>query len=178
MSDLSNRDVLDIRSYSSMVFQEYNLFKNKTVIENVAEYLIKVKKINKKKSFHIAEEYLKMVGLEDKAPFYPHQLSGGQQQRVGIARALAVKPDVMLLDEPTSALDPELIRSILDIIRDIAQQGQTMLIVTHEMNFAREISDKIIFLEEGKIIELDSPENILDNPKNIRIQEFLSLISI
>lgn len=177
-SKVTEEGMKKIREKSSMVFQNYNLFINKTALQNVTEHLTKVKKISKKEANQLGLEYLEMVGLREKSESYPSQLSGGQQQRVGIARSLAMKPYIMLFDEPTSALDPELIKSVLEIIKSIASKGQTMLIVTHEINFAREISDKIIFIEDGRIIEQGTPEEIIDKPKNERIQQFLDLITL
>ena len=154
-----------------MVFQAYNLFKNKTALENIMEPLTVVKKMNKKTAEKKALEILDLVGLKDKKDSYPSKLSGGQQQRVGIGRAMAVEPKVVLFDEPTSALDPELVGEVLDVIKDLAKNHTTMMIVTHEMGFAREAADRVIFMDEG------TPNDIFDNPKNQRTIQFLSKIS-
>lgn len=172
----SKKDILDLRTLTGMVFQQYNLFKNLTVLQNVMIGLTSVKRINpveaKKKSIEILEK----VGLQNRLNHYPVQLSGGQQQRVGIARALALNPEVLLFDEPTSSLDPELVDEVLTVIKDVANEGNTMLIVTHELNFAREISDRIIFMEDGLILEEGSAEQIFSNPSVERTKKFLSKV--
>ncbi len=157
-----------------MVFQNYNIFKNKTVIENVMLPMTSVQKIEKEIAKEKALQYLDQVGLLDKINEYPSRLSGGQQQRVGIARAMAVNPQLILLDEPTSSLDPELVLGILDILRNLANEHKrTMIIVTHEMSFAKEIADRIIFMDDGRIIEEGTPEDIFSNPQNERTKRFL-----
>ncbi|MGG4132275.1 amino acid ABC transporter ATP-binding protein [Paenibacillus illinoisensis] len=168
----NKRDVLRLRRKTSMVFQHYNLFKHKTVLENVMEGLI----VSQKQSKTIAKEkaiaVLENVGLSDKLDAYPSQLSGGQQQRVGIARALALDPEIILFDEPTSALDPELVGEVLSVIRKIAKAGITMMIVTHELNFARNIANHVIFMEGGEIIEEGTPETLFNHPKEERTRQF------
>lgn len=159
-----------------MVFQNFNLFPHKTVLENIIEAPIVVNKIDKKEAIKIAESLLLKVGLLDKRDSYPSKLSGGQKQRVAIARALAMKPDIMLFDEPTSALDPELVGEVLAVIKDLAKENMTMIIVTHEMGFAREISDRVIFMDKGEIIEDSSPDKIFTNPDHNRIKAFLDKI--
>jgi polar amino acid transport system ATP-binding protein len=156
-----------------MVFQSFNLFPHKTVLENIIEAPIVVKKMGKKEAIELAEELLKKVGLLDKRDAYPSQISGGQKQRVAIARALAMKPDIMLFDEPTSALDPELVGEVLGVIKALLKEDMTMLIVTHEMAFAREVSDKVVFMDEGEIIEESKPDKIFKNPEHERIKVFL-----
>lgn len=170
----TNDDIHNLRKHSGMVFQQFNLFNNKTVLENVMEGLIIVKKINKKESEEIALEALKKVNMDNKKDIYPKNLSGGQKQRVSIARAIAMNPEVILFDEPTSALDPELVSEVLNVIKNLAKEHRTMIIVTHEMSFAKEISDKIVFIDNGVIIEQGTPEEVLLNPKEERTKEFLS----
>ena len=170
----SNKEILNVRRNTSMVFQSYNLFSNKTVIENIMEGLVTVKKIKKAQAREIAQRFLKEVGMEGYDDYYPVQLSGGQQQRIGIARALAMDPEVILFDEPTSALDPELVGEVLAVIRKIAKELKvTMIIVTHEMNFAREVSDRIIFMADGIIQEEGEPEQLFTNPQSPRTKAFL-----
>lgn len=159
-----------------MVFQHYNLFENKTVLENVTEGLIVAQKKSKKIAREIGIDILTKVGLADKINAYPQQLSGGQKQRVGIARALALNPDVILFDEPTSALDPEMVGEVLEIIREIASGGVTMMIVTHEIDFAREVSNRVVFMDDGQIIEQGPPDDILIHPKQERTRKFLKRI--
>lgn len=166
-------DILKLRRKTAMVFQNYALFSKKTALENVMESLLMVQKLPKKEAETIAYHYLKQVGMEERAHYYPTHLSGGQQQRVGIARVLAIEPAVILFDEPTSALDPELVSGILEIIQSIAHQQTTMLLVTHEMNFAKEVSDQVCFLEQGVIVERGEPEQIFNHPKNERTQAFI-----
>lgn len=168
--------IAKIRKKTAFVFQNYNLFKNKTALENVMEGLTIGRKIPKNEALKIAKEALDKVGLSDRYDFYPSSLSGGQQQRVGIARAIAVSPDVILFDEPTSALDPELIGDILDIMKTLAKEGTTMIIVTHEMNFAQEVSNHVIFMDDGRIIEEGSADEIFHHPKQERTQQFLKRI--
>lgn len=167
------KDVYQLRRKSAMVFQSYNLFQHKTVLQNVMEGLVVVQKMNVKEARVIALEMLKKVGLEQKVDAYPLQLSGGQQQRVGIARALALNPEVILFDEPTSALDPELVGEVLDVIRKISREGITMIIVTHEMNFAREVSNRVIFMDGGVVVEEGVPNDIFRTPKEDRTKQFL-----
>lgn len=174
----AEQDVKALRKKTSMVFQNYNVFKNKTVLENVMLPMTSVQKINKEEARARALEYLKQVELMDKVDEYPSRLSGGQQQRVGIARALAVNPNVILFDEPTSSLDPELVMGILDIIRKLAKEhNRTMIIVTHEMRFAAEVADRVVFMDEGKIIEEGTPKELFSNPANPRTKQFLQQIS-
>jgi L-cystine transport system ATP-binding protein len=171
------KDIISLRKQTAMVFQHYNLFAHKTVVENVMEGLIIAKKINKAKAKERSERVLEKVGLSNKLNHYPSQLSGGQQQRVGIARALALNPEVILFDEPTSALDPELVGEVLSVIRDIAREGITMLIVTHEMEFARQVSDQVLFMDEGIIVEKGTAFEIFTSPKEDRTRRFLRRIS-
>ena len=173
LSKINKKDINRLRKNTTMVFQNYNLFKNKTALENVIEGLLIVKKMNRNEAIEIGLKMLEKVGLKDKAEFYPNQLSGGQQQRVGIARAVAMSPEVILLDEPTSALDPELIGEVLKVIKDMVKENMTMIIVTHEMQFAREISDYIVFMDAGTIIEEGVPEEIFRNSGSERLQNFL-----
>lgn len=165
-----------LRMNTSMVFQSYNLFKNKTALENIMEPLIVVKKIDKNKAKEKSMNILKMVGLEDKKDYYPSKLSGGQQQRVGIGRAMAVDPKIMLFDEPTSALDPELVGEVLSVIKRLADENTTMIIVTHEMNFAKSAADRVIFMDGGKIVEQGSPDKIFSNSQNERTIKFLNQV--
>lgn len=176
LANLHKKDILKIRRKTAMVFQNYNLFNNKTVIENITEPLIVVKKIDKESANKIALEKLKLVGIEEKKDQYPSRLSGGQKQRVAIARALVVDPEVILMDEPTSALDPELVGEVLDVIRSLAEAHMTMIIVSHEMKFAREIADRIIFMENGIIEEQGSPEELFKENKNTRINQFARIV--
>lgn len=169
----TKEDILSIRRKTSMIFQSYNLFKNKTVIENLTLALTLVQKIYKKESNNMALDVLKKVGLLEKKDEYPTRLSGGQQQRVGIGRAMILQPKIMLFDEPTSALDPELVGEVLSVIKDLANQHITMLIVTHEMEFARNVADKVIFMDNGYIIEQGTPNEIFNNPQNTRLKQFL-----
>ena len=159
-----------------MVFQSFNLFSHLTVLKNVMLAPVDLKKMDKKTAEENAKELLARVGLADKAHVYPHQLSGGQQQRVAIARALAMKPDIMLFDEPTSALDPEMVGEVLAVMKELAKGGMTMAVVTHEMGFARDVADRVIFMDEGVIMEEGTPEEIFKNPKNERTQAFLNCI--
>lgn len=173
LSKINKKDINRLRKNTTMVFQNYNLFKNKTALENVIEGLLIVKKMNKNEAIEIGLKMLEKVGLKDKTEFYPNQLSGGQQQRVGIARAVAMSPEVILLDEPTSALDPELIGEVLKVIKDMVKENMTMIIVTHEMQFAREVSDYVVFMDGGTIIEEGVPEEIFKNSRSERLQNFL-----
>lgn len=165
-------DVLQLRRKTAMVFQNYNLFRHKTTLENVMEGLIVTQKQSKGKAKEKAVAVLEKVGLGDKLDAYPSQLSGGQQQRVGIARALVLEPEIILFDEPTSALDPELVGEVLTVIRNIAREGITMMIVTHELNFAREVANHVIFMTDGNIIEEGSPETIFSHPKKALTRQF------
>ena len=169
-------DINKIRENIGMVFQRFNLFPHMTVLENITLAPMKVRKISKKEAVETAMDLLQRVGLKEKASAYPSQLSGGQQQRVAIARALAMKPEVMLFDEPTSALDPEMVTEVLDVMKKLAQQGMTMVVVTHEMGFAREVGDRVLFVDEGRIIEEGTPKEIFENPKQERTKLFLSKI--
>lgn len=169
-------DINKIREKMGMVFQQFNLFPHKTVLENITMAPMKVKKISKEKAIEKAMELLAKVGLSDKANSYPSSLSGGQKQRIAIARALAMEPDVMLFDEPTSALDPEMVGEVLNVMKQLAKDGMTMVVVTHEMGFAKEVGSRIIFMDNGKIIEKGAPNEIFFNPKNSRTREFLSKI--
>ncbi|HAR3022692.1 TPA: amino acid ABC transporter ATP-binding protein [Staphylococcus aureus] len=168
---------IEVRKQSGMVFQSYNLFPHKTALENVMEGLITVKKLKKAEAREKSLELLEKVGLTHVKDQRPHALSGGQQQRVAIARALAMNPKVMLFDEPTSALDPELVNDVLKVIKDLANEGMTMVIVTHEMRFAREVSNNIVFIHEGVIGEQGAPEEIFNNPKTEELKRFLNVIN-
>ena len=170
------KQIQDIRRKTAFVFQSYNLFANKTAMENVMEGLVTARKIPKEEARRKACEALDWVGLSDKYQSYPSQLSGGQQQRVGIARAFVLHPEVILFDEPTSALDPELVGETLDIIRKVAQTGITMIVVTHEMSFAQDVADKVIFMDEGVVVEEGKPAEIFSHPKEERTRQFLSRI--
>jgi len=172
----SQTDLNSMRMNVGMVFQHFNLFPHMTVIQNIMEAPIQVKKLSTETAKVKAQYLLKMVGLSAKENAYPSELSGGQQQRVAIARALAMEPSVMLFDEVTSALDPELVIEVLAVMRALAKDGMTMIIVTHEMNFAREIADRVIFIDAGQIIEQGGPSEVLDNPTNPRTRRFLSMI--
>lgn len=169
-------DINKIRQKVGMVFQHFNLFPNMTAIGNITLAPIKVKKMDKKTAEDIAMRLLKKVGLEDKRDAYPVKLSGGQKQRLAIARALAMQPDVMLFDEPTSALDPEMVKEVLNVMKELANEGMTMVVVTHEMGFAREVADRVIFVDDGVIVEEGSPEELFANPKSPRTKEFFSKI--
>ena len=169
-------DINKIRERVGMVFQHFNLFPNMTVLENLTLSPIMVKKESKDEAEKYALYLLEKVGLLDKAKSYPTQLSGGQKQRIAIARALAIKPEVILFDEPTSALDPEMIKEVLDVMRDLAKEGMTMLIVTHEMGFARNVGNRILFMDNGEIIEDCSPKDFFENPTNERIKDFLNKV--
>ena len=169
-------DINKIRERVGMVFQHFNLFPNMTVLENLTLSPIMVKKESKEEAEKYALYLLEKVGLSDKANSYPTQLSGGQKQRIAIARALAMKPEVILFDEPTSALDPEMIKEVLDVMRNLAKEGMTMLIVTHEMGFARNVGNRILFMDNGEIIEDCSPKDFFENPTNERIKDFLNKV--
>jgi len=169
-------DINKIRQKVSMVFQHFNLFANKNVLQNLTLAPIKAGILDKESAEKRAEELLKSVGLSDKKFAYPHKLSGGQKQRIAIARSLAMEPEVILFDEPTSALDPEMIGEVLDIMKDVAAKGITMLVVTHEMGFARNVANRIFFMDKGKIAVDDTPKNVFTNPQHERLQEFLGKI--
>ena len=173
---VTRKQINEVRKKTAFVFQNYNLFNNKTVLENVTEGLIYGRGVDKKEAERIAREAIDKVDLSDRCDYYPAQLSGGQQQRVGIARAIAIEPEVILFDEPTSALDPELIGEVLAIIRQLAKEGKTMVIVTHEMQFARELATHVIFMEEGVIVEEGLPEELFSRPKKERTRKFLSRV--
>lgn len=167
-------DLNKIREKVGMVFQNFNLFPHKTVLENIIEAPVMVKGVDKEKAIIKAKQLLKKVGLEDKSDVYPSKLSGGQKQRVAIARALAMEPDIMLFDEPTSALDPELVGEVLTTMKDLAEEGMTMVVVTHEMGFAKEVADWIVYMHDGRIIERGTPEQFFNHPKEERTREFLT----
>ena len=169
-------DINKIREKMGMVFQQFNLFPHKTVLENLTIAPIKVKGLSKSEAEKKAMGLLDRVGLSNKAKAYPSSLSGGQKQRIAIARALAMEPDVMLFDEPTSALDPEMVGEVLNVMKDLAKEGMTMVVVTHEMGFAREVGDRILFMDNGNIVEQGTPEEIFSNPKNPRTIDFLSKV--
>lgn len=173
----TKQEIHSLRKKTAMVFQHYNLFKHKTALENVMEGLVVVQKIPKEEARKISVQVLEKVGLANKLDAYPSQLSGGQQQRVGIARALALNPEVLLFDEPTSALDPELVGEVLEVIRKIAKQGITMIVVTHEMVFARDVSNHVVFMDEGVIVEEGTPNEIFGFPKEDRTKQFLKRIT-
>ena len=165
-----------VRENIGMVFQHFNLFNNMNVLQNIMLAPVDVKKMDREEAKKIAMELLEKVGLTDKAENYPSQLSGGQKQRVAIARALAMNPDVMLFDEPTSALDPEMVGEVLQVMKELASQGMTMVVVTHEMGFAREVADRVIFIDEGVILEEGTPQEVFGNPKNPRTIDFLNKV--
>ena len=171
-----NTDINKIRERVGMVFQHFNLFPHMTVLDNLTLSPIMVKKESKEEAEKYALSLLEKVGLTDKANSYPSQLSGGQKQRIAIARALAMKPEVILFDEPTSALDPEMIKEVLDVMRNLAKEGMTMLIVTHEMGFARNVANRILFMDNGEIVEDCSPKDFFENPTNERIKDFLNKV--
>ena len=164
------------RRKMGMVFQHFNLFNNKTVLENIMLAPVELKLMTKEEASKKADELLARVGLPDKAQAYPDMLSGGQKQRIAIARSLAMNPDVMLFDEPTSALDPEMVGEVLELMKELAQSGMTMVVVTHEMGFAREVATRVLFIDEGKIQEENTPEEFFANPKNPRLKDFLSKV--
>ena len=171
-----NVDINKIREKMGMVFQQFNLFPHKTVMENLTIGPKKIKNISNGEAIKKGSELLEKVGLLDKKNVYPNSLSGGQKQRIAIARALAMEPDVMLFDEPTSALDPEMVGEVLGVMKSLAKDGMTMVVVTHEMGFAKEVGDRILFMDEGRIIEEGTPEEIFQNPKNSRTKDFLSKV--
>lgn len=167
-------DLLSLRKQTGMVFQSYNLFPHMTAVENLMEGQVTVLKRSKEQARDKALRLLEKVGLRDRADAYPHQLSGGQQQRVGIARAMAMDPAVLLFDEPTSALDPELVGDVLQVMKDLAREGMTMVVVTHEMNFARDVADKVVFMDQGVIVEQGTPEYVFEQSTNERLRQFLN----
>ena len=170
------KNINKVRAEVGMVFQRFNLFPHMSVLDNISLAPQKIRKISKQEAEATALELLKKVGLEDKANAYPEQLSGGQQQRVAIARSLAMKPKVMLFDEPTSALDPEMVREVLEVMKELAEEGMTMVVVTHEMKFAKEVASRVLFVDGGEILEEGTPEQLFDNPQNDRTKLFLSKI--
>lgn len=172
----SKTDINDIRREVGMVFQQFNLFPHMRVIDNITISPIKIRKMSQHDAEDLARELLEKVGLSDKATAYPEQLSGGQMQRVAIARALAMKPKVMLFDEPTSALDPEMVKEVLDVMKQLAIEGMTMVVVTHEMGFAKEMGDRVLFLDQGLLVEEGTPDEIFSNPKHERTKAFFSKI--
>ncbi len=174
--DPKKENLAEIRAEVGMVFQHFNLFPHKTVLENVIEAPVTVKKMKKAEAKKLGMELLKKVGLEDKADVYPSKLSGGQKQRVAIARSLAMKPKVMLFDEPTSALDPELVGEVLQVMKQLAEEGMTMVVVTHEMKFAKEVADRVIMIDQGTIIESADPETFFGNPQHERTKQFIQLV--
>lgn len=176
LSNIPHKAILNLRQQTAFVFQNYNLFANKTAIENILEGLVIARKMPKNQALTIAEEALAKVGLSDFRDYYPSQLSGGQQQRIGIARAIAVKPKVILVDEPTSALDPELIGEVLAVMKALAKEGITMVVVTHEMSFARDVANHIVFMDKGHIVEEGAPDVFFRQPKEERTKQFLSRI--
>ena len=173
LAHMSRKDIAAIRRKTAFVFQNYNLFLNKTVLENVTEALTVVRKMDKLSARKRAVEVLEKVGMADKLDYYPSKLSGGQQQRVSIARALAYEPEVIYFDEPTSALDPELIGEVLSVMRDLAKSGITMVVVTHEMNFARNVSTKVVFMENGEIVKCAAPDQLFEHQDDERIKQFI-----
>ena len=177
LAHISKRDIASIRMRTGFVFQSFNLFANKTAIQNVTEGLVVARRMPKEQARQIAVTALDRVGLRDRADHYPSQLSGGQQQRVAIARAVATNPEIIYFDEPTSALDPELIGEVLSVMRDLASSGMTMLVVTHEMRFAREVSSKVIFMENGAIVERNDARAFFENPTEARTRAFLKTIN-
>ena len=169
-------DIDKLRQKMGMVFQHFNLFPHKTILENMTLAPMKVRGVSKEEAEKKALELLDRVGLKDRADAYPIQLSGGQKQRVAIVRALAMEPEVMLFDEPTSALDPEMVGEVLDVMKELAEEGMTMVVVTHEMGFAREVGNRVLFMDDGQLIEQGTPEDIFENPTNPRLKEFLSKV--
>jgi glutamine transport system ATP-binding protein len=169
-------DINKVRQQVGMVFQHFNLFPHRTTLENITMAPVIIKKTDKAEAARIARELLRKVGLFDKDDVYPAQLSGGQKQRVAIARSLAMQPKVMLFDEPTSALDPEMVGEVLEVMKDLAREGMTMMVVTHEMGFAREVGQRVLFMDEGLIVEENSPQQIFENPTNSRTKAFLSKV--
>lgn len=176
LAKIKNKEMLQIRRKTAFVFQHYNLFANKTALENVSEGLIIARKIPKQEALKLSKAAIEKVGLGAYEDYYPHELSGGQQQRIGIARAIALKPEVILFDEPTSALDPELIGDVLQVMRQLAEEGVTMVVVTHEMSFARDVAKHVMFMDQGQIVEEGSPSEFFTQPKEERTRRFLQRI--
>ena len=176
LQTLNDKEVAEQRSKLGMVFQRFNLFPHMTALENVMEAPVHVKHMDKKEARELAIEELNRVGMGERLDYYPAQLSGGQQQRVAIARALAMKPEIMLFDEPTSALDPELVGEVLNVMLDLAKEGMTMVVVTHEMGFAREVANRVVFIDEGVIMEEAAPAEFFGSPKNPRLKDFLGKV--
>ena len=176
--DITNKkiDINKHRQKMGMVFQHFNLFPHKTILDNMTLAPIEVKKVPAAQAKEKAIQLLERVGLADRAEAYPIQLSGGQKQRIAIVRALCMEPDVMLFDEPTSALDPEMVGEVLDVMKELAREGMTMVVVTHEMGFAREVGNRVLFMDEGKLVEEGTPEDIFEHPKSERLQDFLSKV--
>lgn len=175
---VTDSNIDEMRTKMGMVFQSFNLFPHKSVLENLTIGPVNVKKVDEEEAKKKGMQLLKRVGLEEKADEYPRNLSGGQQQRVAIARALAMDPEVILFDEPTSALDPEMVGEVLDVMKDLAKDGMTMVVVTHEMGFAKEVADRVIFMDDGRIVEQGAPKDVLENPKEARTKDFLSKVLI
>ena len=173
---VTRKEIRQLRMKMGFVFQGYNLFRNKTALDNVLEGLTIARKISPEEAKKKAMEMLEKVGMADRASFYPDQLSGGQQQRVAIARAIAYNPEVVLFDEPTSALDPRLTSEVLDVMKELAHEGMTMVVVTHEMGFAKEVGNRVLFMADGKLLEEGTPEEIFDHPKHERLKEFLAKV--
>lgn len=173
----TKNDIRYVRQNTAMVFQNYNLFAHRTALENVMEGLVQVKKTKKEDAKKTAEYFLSKVGMSERLDYYPSALSGGQQQRAAIARALAMNPQVVFFDEPTSALDPELVGEVLNVMKQVAEEGMTMLVVTHEVSFARDVADIVVFMDGGIVVEMGPPEEVLDHPKHERTQKFLNMIS-
>ena len=174
LSRISKKDMHERRMHMGFVFQGFHLFRNMTVLENVMEGLTTARKVNRAEAEKIAREMIEKVGMSERIPFYPDQLSGGQQQRVAIARAIAINPDVILFDEPTSALDPELTGEVLDVMQKLAKEGTTMVVVTHEMGFARDVASRVVFMEDGLVVEEASAHDFFENPKMERTKQFLT----
>ena len=175
-ADASKKEIHEVRKRTAMDFQNYNLFKNMTALQNVMEGLVLVQKMEKEKARRLSAQALQKVGLGERLDYYPSQMSGGQQQRAAIARALVLNPEVILFDEPTSALDPELVGEVLNVMKDVAETGITMIVVTHEISFAHDVASRVVFMDGGKVIEQGRPEEVIDHPKEERTKQFLSNI--